>query len=188
MYNIDGKSRALFTVCNPWIKPFIANVARRGRCVFLHFARCFDLPRDSRTPPFPAVVRLDRTWPCARNHSLDPLILLPLLLRWWLSFRYPGFDLVVRRSDVLDEVSPPKYVDVIQMAIVQFLLGQALGWLLSGIHFSDGPLAGARAFIQLFMTACVQAVVLVKFPYYRSFRIEIVPRRPVVSATEPLVP
>jgi hypothetical protein len=116
------------------------------------------------------------------------LILLPLLLRWWLSFRYPGFNLVVRRSDAPDEISPPKYVDLIQMAIVQFLLGQALGWLLSGIHFSDGPLAGARAFTQLFMTASVQAVVLVKFPYYRSFRIEIVPRRLVVSATEPLVP
>ena len=119
---------------------------------------------------------------------LGVLVIGPLVLRAWLWFRYPGFSLVVRRSAAPDEVSGPKYFDTLQIAVVYSVLGYPVAWLLSRIHVPEGPLAIALGIAQIVVTFCVQAFVLLKFPYYRGFRIEVVPRRPIASATAPLVP
>jgi hypothetical protein len=116
------------------------------------------------------------------------LVIGPLGLRAWLWFRYPGFSLVVRRSAAPDELSRPKYFDTLQMAVVYSVLAYPVAWLLSRIHVPEGPLAIALGIAQIVVTFCVQAFVLLKFPYYRGFRIEVVPRRPVASATAPLLP
>jgi hypothetical protein len=125
--------------------------------------------------------------PWMLSFLLGVLVGLPLILRWWLLFRFPGFNLIVRRAAVPDEASRPKYFDTLQMAVVHSMLGYPLGWLLSPIHFSNESLTITLGITQIVVTACVQAFVVVKFPYYRGFRIEVVPRRPVASATAPLV-